>query len=276
MMAWIRKSWASWLPAFASLEPRGPVEVKLAAGNLPKSVRETLSSFSNTPGGGTLVLGLDEKAGFAPVGVSDPAKLQADLASTCRADITPPLSPEISIVSLGGRPLVVAEIAELPRQEKPCYVRSLGLQRGSYLRVGESDRRLTSEEVQQLVADRGQPLFDHEIVPDAVVADLDPVAVSAYLARLRRSNPRLFADEPDDVVLRLTKVLVRGASGQDDVTIAGLLSLARYPQQFFPQLNLTFVHYPTTSASASVGGVRFLDNVSLNGSIPLLASERSG
>lgn len=249
------------------------VEAKLSTASLPKSVRETLSSFSNTPGGGVLVLGLDEKAGFAPVGVPDPAKLQADLASSCREDVVPPLAPEISVVDVAGRPLVVAEISELPRQEKPCYVRSLGLQRGSYLRVGESDRRLTSEEVQQIVADRGQPMFDQEVVPGAGPADLDPSAVGAYLARLRRSNPRLFADETDETVLRLTKVLVRTAGGEDGVTLAGLLALARYPQQFFPQLNLTFVHYPTTSGAAAPGGVRFLDNVSLNGPLPLLASE---
>ena len=56
------------------------VEVKRAAGGLPKSARETLSSFSNTPGGGTLVLGLDEASGFAALGLEDPAKMMADLA----------------------------------------------------------------------------------------------------------------------------------------------------------------------------------------------------
>ena len=41
------------------------VEVKNSRGGLPKSLRETLSSFSNTRGG-VVVLGLDEARGFAP------------------------------------------------------------------------------------------------------------------------------------------------------------------------------------------------------------------
>ena len=136
------------------------VEVKRAAGGLPKSARETLSAFSNTPGGGTLVLGLDEASGFTAFGLDDPSKMMADLASMCREDIVPPLTPEISIAEIDGRPILVADIPELAKGQKPCYVRSLGKERGSYIRVGESDRRLTSEEVQQIVADRGQPCPD--------------------------------------------------------------------------------------------------------------------
>ena len=48
------------------------VEVKSSRGGLPKSLRETLSSFSNTRGG-VVVLGLDEARGFVPVGLPNPA-----------------------------------------------------------------------------------------------------------------------------------------------------------------------------------------------------------
>lgn len=249
------------------------VEAKRAEGGLPKSVRETLSSFSNTPGGGTLILGLDEAADFAAVGLGDPGKLMADLASMCREDVVPPLQPTIEILEVGGRAVVLADIVELPKAQKPCYVKSLGMERGSYLRVGESDRRLTSEEVHQIVADRGQPQFDHEVVLDAVLDDLDPVLVSSYLARIRRSNPRVFANEPSEIILRMTKVLARGSDGLEHPTLGGLLSMGRYPQQFFPQLNVTFVHYPTSTGESTASGVRFLDNLSLDGPIPSMATE---
>ena len=44
------------------------VEVKSAAGGLPDSLLSTLCAFANRPGGGTVILGLDEAAGFTPVG----------------------------------------------------------------------------------------------------------------------------------------------------------------------------------------------------------------
>ncbi len=133
------------------------IEAKAAEGGLPKSVRETLSAFSNSPNGGSLILGLDEADNFRAVGLSDARKLQSDLVAMCRDDLAPPLRPIVSVEEVDGAAVVVAEVPELSRGEKPCYVRDRGLERGSYVRVGESDRRLTSEEVQQLVADRGSP-----------------------------------------------------------------------------------------------------------------------
>lgn len=249
------------------------VEAKRAEGGLPRSSRETLSSFSNTPGGGTLIFGLDEAANFQAIGLADPSRLIADLGSMCRDELAPPLQPTIEIVELDGRAIVVADIPELPKSQKPCYVRSAGLERGSYLRVGESDRRLTSEEVQQVVADRGQPQFDQEVVLEASIADLAPTAVNSYVSRVRQSNPRIFADESAEVILRMTKVVATGSDGDEHPTLGGLLALGRYPQQFFPQLNVTFVHYPTTTGESASDGVRFLDNVSIDGPIPGMATD---
>ncbi len=252
------------------------VEVKAAEGGLPASAKETLSAFANSPMGGYLMLGLDEGADFRAIGLSNPGKLQADLASMCRDDLQPPLLPSITIEDVDGVAVVVAEVPELSRAEKPCYVKARGLERGSFVRVGESDRRLTSEEVQQLVADRGQPSFDMELVQGASLGDLDVEAVKAYLGRLRASKGRIFGSEPDEVVLRMTKVISVAPDGRDGVTMAGLLSLGRYPQQFLPQMNLTFVHFPTCSGEATSQGVRFLDNVSVEGSIPAIVREALG
>jgi ATP-dependent DNA helicase RecG len=58
------------------------VEVKSAAGRLPKTVPETLSAFSNGAGG-TLILGLDEAAGFRPASGFDAVSSRDALARAC-------------------------------------------------------------------------------------------------------------------------------------------------------------------------------------------------
>lgn len=250
------------------------IEAKRAETALPKSVPETLSSFSNTPGGGTIILGLEEGGNFSAVGVRDPKKMMADLASWARDDMVPPLVPEIHFAEVDGKTLVIADIPELPRSQKPCYVKARGLDRGSFIRIGDGDRRLTSEEVQQLVADRGQPVFDHEPVLDATPNDLDPTEVAKYTNRLRTgTNARIFADESDAVILRMTKVIATGSDGADHPTLAGLLALGHYPQQFFPQLDVTFVYYPTSAGLRDSTGLRFLDNASIDGPIPVMVNE---
>lgn len=40
------------------------IEVKSAAGGLPESLAPTLSALANLPGGGTIILGLDERSNF--------------------------------------------------------------------------------------------------------------------------------------------------------------------------------------------------------------------
>jgi ATP-dependent DNA helicase RecG len=58
------------------------------------------------------------------------------------------------------------------------------------------------------------------------------------------------------------------APGSSLPTLAGLLSLGVYPQQFLPQLDITFVVFPTIDGRPMADGTRFLDNVSIDGSIP--------
>jgi len=57
------------------------VEVKAARGGLPESLTSTLSALANLPGGGTIILGLDEAAGFRPVRLADPQALKQGLAA---------------------------------------------------------------------------------------------------------------------------------------------------------------------------------------------------
>ena len=60
------------------------IEVKAAAGGLPDSLASTLCALANMPGGGTVILGLDERTGFHPVSLGDPQKLKQGLASKAR------------------------------------------------------------------------------------------------------------------------------------------------------------------------------------------------
>lgn len=260
----------------ASLRGRGAedtaVEAKRAAEKLPRNVVETLSSFANTPGGGVLLLGVDESLGYAVTGVTGADKVQHDLAEMARGQLTPSLQPVISTRIIEGHAIVIAEVTELPREQKPCYVTARGMSTGSYIRVADGDRRLTSQEVQQLLADRGQPRFDQEIVSEASVADLDTVGVERLLARVRSAKPYLFGERSNEDVLTMLSVIRSDEDGVPRPTMAGLLALGSYPQQYFPQLCLTFVHYPTSSGE-QVRETRFLDNVRIDGSIPVMMDE---
>lgn len=245
------------------------VEVKAAGGGLPRTAVESVSAFANAEGG-LLILGLDESDAFRPVPI-DAAKLAADLASACTDQLEPPIRPEIDIVTTEDLPVVVAAIDPLPVDRKPCYVKTRGIERGSFLRTHDGDRALTTYEVHVLKSSHGQPQDDATGVPGTSTADLDPELLSRLLRRLRETRGPVFARATDGDILRMMRVVVDGEAGQE-VTLGGLLALGRYPQQYFPQLDITFVAYPSVTGEPLSDGTRFVDNQSIDGPIPTMVA----
>ena len=248
------------------------VEAKAAVGALPKSVRETLSAFSNDRGG-LLLLGLAEGSGFAPAPGFNAAKTRDDLASLCSDVMQPPVRADVDIVDVEGAQVVVASVPEMDPGNKPCYVKAKGMAGGSYTRGGDGDRLLTAYEIFMLHANRGQPQDDHEVVAEAGPADLDTDAVGRLLRRVRQREPQAFGAVDDETALVRLGVL-RGTDSGVGVTLAGLLTLGQWPQQYVPQLCVTFIAVPGTHKdSVPEGAPRFTDNATIRGPLPQMIEE---
>ncbi|MDY0170347.1 MAG: ATP-binding protein [Thermoguttaceae bacterium] len=236
------------------------VETKKARRALPKRLWETLSAFGNQRGGGVIVLGLDESDGFAATGVQDVKKAQSDLASLCD-EMEPPLRPVIRVHDFEGQQLVVAEVPEVGIEQKPCHYRGSGLYTGSFVRVADGNRQMSQYEVHALLENRDQPRHDIEIVEGAVLDDLDGDLLAHFVRRVRKRRPKL-AGRSDGDILRQMHVL----DAEGKATLAGVLCFARHPQQWFPSLTITFLHYPgTRSDELGPRGERFLDNRRFDG-----------
>jgi ATP-dependent DNA helicase RecG len=248
------------------------VEVKAAARDFPKAVAETLSAFANGDGG-CLILGLEESTGFKPAPGFNAVRIRNALADTCHDQIVPPIRTDIDILDFEDAQVVVAVVPAADKMQRPCYVKARGEFNGSFIRGGDGDRRLTEYEIFLLHADRGQPREDTEPVPQASIEDLDPSAVRRLVERLRLRQPAAFAGVSDEVVLRRVGVLIK----HDErlvPSLSGLLAMGAYPQQFFPQLNITFVAIPATSKQTiPADGPRFLDSRSIDGPIPVMVEE---
>ena len=251
---------------------RQEVEVKTARRSLPKRLWETLSAFANAPGGGILILGLNEERGFETVGVEEPAKIQQDLANLC-SQMEPPLRPLIELHQFEGKWLVVTEIPEVSLEQKPCYYKGAGPFHGSFIRVADGDRKLTEYEVQLFWESRRQPRHDRAPVPARSLKDLDSDRLGAFLERIRRRHPERFRDWDDERLLLSLGVLM-SYEGRICPTLAGYLAFGHYPQDEFPQLHLSIVRYPTPQPGAlGPGGERLEDNVKVEGNLSEMVLE---
>lgn len=235
------------------------VEVKSGVG---KNIRETLSAFSND-GGGLILVGLDENEGFAPVGKFNAVKARDALASRCD-ELTPAVRPVVELHKFEGAQLLVVEVAALNREDKPCYVTEQGRYNGSYVRTGDGDRRLTKYEVDRLIEEEVQPKWDEQAVDEASRTDLSGLNLGNFLKVQQARRPKTFADGEDTALQRLR--IMRG----QHPTLAALLALGEYPQEFFPRLTVTFGLFPGTGKGDVTTGARLLDSATFVGTIPEL------
>jgi ATP-dependent DNA helicase RecG len=245
------------------------VEVKAARGGTPRRLYEALSAFANRTGGGVLLFGLDEEKDFSIVGVGNAQRLQEEVTHLASAEMEPALRPQIVVDEINGEAVIAVEIEEVAANQKPCFYKPAGLASGAYIRSGNTNRQMTEYEVFGYLSGRGQPTHDEDLVANATFNDLDPVLLDKLLSQLRSSRPHAaYLDGPrEEVLIRLH--ICSHDGGVLRPTLAGLLMFGKYPQEFFPQLMITFLqYYGTTEEERTPRGERFMDNQRFEGPIP--------
>jgi ATP-dependent DNA helicase RecG len=243
------------------------VEAKAAHTGTPADLFKPLSAFANRPGGGILLFGLDEDAGFKAVGVGNPRKLQEDLSGLA-AQMEPPLRPSFSVEEIDGETLVAVEVPEVAFDQKPCYHRPHGLHEGSFIRVGNSTRRMSDYEIYSFISSRTQPKFDAEPILEATLDDLDKGKLEEYLAQQRKARPNApYWSLPFEQILKQLRIVIE-TDGIMRPTLAGLLMFGSYPQRFEQQMVVVFLQfYGTTTTEEAPSGERFLDNRKFEGTV---------
>jgi ATP-dependent DNA helicase RecG len=243
--------------------------VKAARGGTPRRLYEPLSAFANCTGGGVLLFGLNELSDFSVVGVGNVHRLQEDITHLASSEKEPILRPHFLVDEINGETVMVAEIDEVPVVQKPCFYRPAGLSRGAYLRVGNTNRQITEYEVFGYLSSRGQPTFDEEVIPNATLEALDSALLDEYLARLRQARPSagFLEGSREEVLARLHVIVQDGETLRP--TLAGLFMFGKYPQEFLPQLMITFVqYYDTAEEEKTPQGARFVDSRRFEGQVP--------
>jgi ATP-dependent DNA helicase RecG len=243
------------------------VEAKAAHTGTPADLFKPLSAFANRAGGGILLFGLDEDAGFKVVGVGNPRKLQEDLSGLA-AQMEPPLRPSFSVEEIEGGTIVAVEVPEVAYDQKPCYHRPHRLQEGSFIRVGNSTRRMSDYEIYSFISSRTQPKFDAEPILEATLEDLDRGKLEEYQAQQRKAQPNApYWNLPFEQILKQLRIVIE-TDGILRPTLAGLLMFGTYPQRFEQQMVVVFLQfYGTTTTEEAPSGERFLDNRKFEGTV---------
>lgn len=223
---------------------------------IDRSVMETVCAFANEPGlgGGYLLLGVAPSTqgalfggnSYEVVGVDDPDRLQADLASQCATTFNLPIRPRIVVGRLNEKIVLVVFVAELAPTEKPAFLKSLGLPRGAFRRVGSTDQHGTDDDLIALYQGHQHETYDSAVVKDADLSDFDVEAIASYRRTRAEVNP--VADElgwsDPDLLRSLGAAVLEG--GVLRPTVAGMLLFGSPMalRRTFPMMRVDYVRVP--------------------------------
>jgi predicted HTH transcriptional regulator len=74
--------------------------------------------------------------------------LEEKISNSIHDSIRPSISPYIQIINLKNRQLLSVQI--LPGQQKPYYLASKGLEKGTYIRIGSTNRQADLSAIEEL------------------------------------------------------------------------------------------------------------------------------
>lgn len=241
------------LQELQSIDESHRIEAKQCT-QIDRSIMETVCAFANEPGlgGGHLLLGVVRDphdlfgTAYEVVGVSNPDKLQSDLASQCASVFNRPLRPRISVETIQDKTVIAVYVPEAAPTDKPIYLSNLGLPRGAFRRVGPTDQEGSEDDLITLYAGHQTDTFDGAVLADTDLSDIDTGAVDDYRRQRSKINPN--AEEltwnDQDLLRSLGALMKQGDHFKP--TVAGLL-LFGSPQALrrcFPMMRIDYIRVP--------------------------------
>ena len=191
---------------------------------------DEIAAFANSRGG-VLLCGVTDDGRVQRLTGDQVAALDHVLVEASSDSIPPPVRIQTPHRRLPDGRLLVA--VEVPQGDS--HHRSPG---GSFVRVGGTKRRMTTEEQLRLAQRRGQARylwFDGQIVPGTGFATLDERLWGPMLSVAGAADPRRG--------LRNLRLMDRDEADVNRATVAGVLLCARHPQEWLSQATIMATSY---------------------------------
>lgn len=136
------------------------------------NIIKTVIAFANTAGG-IIVIGIEDKTKKI-IGIENILQEEERLASIIADSIEPQLLPDIDIINWNKKELILINVHYLVG---PFYLKKEGLTKGTYIRLGSTNRLADTENIANLQRLSKQISFDEMPSLNATMDDLDEALV---------------------------------------------------------------------------------------------------
>ncbi|MDE3056054.1 MAG: putative DNA binding domain-containing protein [Verrucomicrobiota bacterium] len=134
----------------------------------------TIIAFANTAGG-KILIGVKDKTKEI-VGLQDPIEEEMRLANAIADSIEPLFCPDIHVVSWRNKEFLLIQV---PHSIGPYYAKSRGLKKGTYIRLGSTNRLADAAILAELERLGENECFDEMQASGCSIKDLDLEAIKA-------------------------------------------------------------------------------------------------
>ena len=179
----------------------------------PDGFLRTVVAFANTSGG-TLLIGVEDRSRHIR-GVTEPLSLEERAVNLISDSIRPRLLPDLEIVSYRNTQLLAVRI--YPSSMRPHFISRAGLEAGTYVRVGSTNRRADADLIAEMQRFARSESFDERPMPALDSDALDFRAASECFAPRRKLTRRNLE----------TLGLLTSHQGRSVPTVGGVLLFGR-------------------------------------------------
>ena len=147
---------------------------------------KTVVAFANGRGG-RILFGVEDGTGVVK-GVDNAIVLKemdaiADTIANC---CTPPVMPEITIANIESKSVIVVNVRG--GLNTPYYVRKLGIQNGTFQRVGATTREVEEYTLKSLILDGENKSFDRQVAKGVKMSKREISSVCRLMTETARQN----------------------------------------------------------------------------------------
>ena len=113
------------------------LEFKIQLPDDSKKYMKTIVAYANTSGG-KIIIGVDDTRNIVGVEPSSVFQIMDKIANAISDMCVPQIIPDVTFRTIQGKCIVQIEI--YPGQNRPYYIRSMGKENGTYIRVAGTSR----------------------------------------------------------------------------------------------------------------------------------------
>ena len=132
---------------------------------------KTIVAFSNDAGGELFIGIQDDPRKIVGVAEEDLLILEERISNMIHDNCYPVIIPDISVVNVDGKYLL--RVTVYRGNNLPYFLKSKGKLKGTYIRVGSTNRQATEEIIAELERQKRNVSFDAELVFDKLLSDID-------------------------------------------------------------------------------------------------------